>query len=342
MRRKDSFLQGMGKRMRQRVRKMFRDTRGNVLVMAAFALPVMLGAGALSVDLGHAFLAKSVLQNASDAGARAGAAVLGDGGTQAAAQAAAVNFANQNVAPNNYLAGATPTVTFPTAGSVQVRYNFNLGLFFAPVLGIQTVPVAANATAGIAFTSSIPPNTMVPLAIACNNPAGCAGVLSVGQTWTMRRYCGNFFMDGPSGNACGTSIAGGEAFITGFTLDDNNSTEDFRTMVREGYAGEMNLGQVARALPGDRNGWRDGMTDRLANGENEFTMAVVRGRNPAASGYNIEIVDFVRVRATNFSINGKSDTTTFEIIQTSVSTNNFSDQPLGYSINSVVGVRLIN
>lgn len=321
-------------------RKIFRDTRGQVLALIAIGLPVLFGAGAISVDLGHAFLARSVLQNASDAGARAGAAILAAGGTQTAAQAEAVIFANRNVAPSNYLAGAVPVVSFPTPTSIQVSFNFNLGLFFAPVIGINTTPVAATAIAGIAAVNAVLPNTLVPLAVVCNNPAGCAGVLVVGQTWTMRRYCGNFFSDGANGNSCGNSIASNENFLMGVTFDNSNSNSAFRSAVRDGYPGEVSMDQQARALPGNRNGWRSGMTDRLADGRNEMTLAVIRELNPSVGNYNVEIVDFIQVRVTNFTINGNMDTTTFEIIRTSVSTTDFADQNDGLGINSVVGVRL--
>jgi hypothetical protein len=302
-----------------------------------------MGMGALSVDVGYMYVARTAMQTAADAGARAGAGVLATGGSQADASAAAANFANQNLGRLAYLTGATPTVSFPSATTVQVNVAHNLPLFFAPVIGFNTAGVTTNAAAAISPASSVPPGSVVPLGIYCNNPSGCSGVLQVGQTWSMRRYCGNFFADGAGGNGCGNAIGDGENFLVGFTLDDNsNSNAAFRSRVYEGYDVEVNYGDPARALPGNRNGWRSGMENRLSEGRNEMTLAVVRGRDPASQNYNIEIVDFVQVRVSNFSQSGNTDTTTFEIIRSAVSTSNFAEAGEGYGINSVVGVRLSN
>ncbi|MBT4095764.1 MAG: hypothetical protein HOE85_17515, partial [Nitrospinaceae bacterium] len=75
------------------VRKIFKETNGQALIVAALALPVIGGAAALAVDVGHAYVAKTSIQTAVDAGARAGAAILADGGSQADATTAATTFA---------------------------------------------------------------------------------------------------------------------------------------------------------------------------------------------------------------------------------------------------------
>lgn len=326
-----------------RLFRRLRSARGQVLAIAAIALPVLLGMGALSVDVGYMYVARAAMQTAADAGARAGAGILAAGGTQSAASAEATNFTNQNLSRLAYLTGATPTVSFPTATSIQVNIAHNLSLFFAPVIGFNTAGVTANAGASISPASSIPPGNVVPLGIYCNNPSGCSGVLAVGQTMTLRRYCGNFFADGASGNSCGNAIASGENFLAGFTLDENsNSNSLFRSRVYEGYDVQVNYGDPARALPGNRNGWRNGMTDRLSEGRNEMTLAVIRELAPVSQTYNIQIVDFVQVRVSSFTESGNTDTTTFEIIRTAVSTNSFAGDGEGYGINSVVGVRLTN
>ena len=76
-------------------RRLLRSARGQALAFAAFALPVIIGGGAIAVDVGYMYVAKGVLQNAVDAGARAGGAILAAGGTQDEARAEAENFANQ-------------------------------------------------------------------------------------------------------------------------------------------------------------------------------------------------------------------------------------------------------
>jgi len=334
MRQATSMLHGIRRRL-------LGSARGQVLAIAALALPVILGAGALAVDVGYMYVARSALQNAADAGARAGASVLAAGGTQADASAAATNFANQNINSNAFLAGAQPVVNFPTATSLQVSFNFNLPLFFAPVLGVNTAAVPATAAAGINPVAGVGPGNLVPLGVYCNNPGGCTGVLAVGQTLTTRRYCGNFFQDGPGGNACGNAVGNGEIFLQGMTFDENsNSNSLFRERVYSGYDIDVNIDDAARALPGNRNGWRSGMENRLTEGRNEMTLAVIRELSPASQAYNIQVVDFIQVRVLNFQQQGNTDQTTFEIIRSSVSSTNFAQQGQGLGINSVVGVRL--
>jgi Flp pilus assembly protein TadG len=322
------------------VQRLIRQAQGQVLAIFAIALPVIFGGGAIAVDIGHLFVARNTMQNAADAGARAGASILANGGSESDAAAAASDFANQNMTFPSYFTGATTNVTFPTAASVQVSITHNLPLFLAPVIGLDTASVAATASAELAATSTVAPNAMVPLSIYCNNPAGCAGTLGVGQLLNLRRYCGNYFMDGPEGNDCGNDIADGENFLAGITFDDNNSTNDFRTLVRTGYSNAVTLGQMARALPGNRNGWQDGMTDRLAAGQNEIVLPVIREASNPNGEYNVEIIDFIKVRIHGFSTSRNTDETSFEIIRSQVTTSEFAEASEGLNIDSVVGVRL--
>ncbi len=170
----------------RRIRRLFASTRGQAIIIAAIALPALAGSAALAVDVGHIYVAKSAIQNAVDAGSRAGAAILASGGTQAEASAEATSFASQNLTGISCLASATPVITFPTSTSVNVAIDHSLDLFFAPVVGINSTNIAAGATAALASVSAVGENELVPLAIYCNNSAGCAGVLAVGQNYALR------------------------------------------------------------------------------------------------------------------------------------------------------------
>ncbi|MEJ5364657.1 MAG: TadG family pilus assembly protein [Desulfosoma sp.] len=60
----------------------YRAGTGSVAVIVAVCIAMLIGFGALAVDIGHLFMAKNELQNAADAGALAGARVLyNDNGT---------------------------------------------------------------------------------------------------------------------------------------------------------------------------------------------------------------------------------------------------------------------
>ncbi len=329
-------------RIRAVCRRLLGDARGQALAFAAFALPVIIGGGAIAVDVGYMYVAKGVLQNAVDAGARAGGAILAAGGTQAEARAEAENFANQNTAPVSYLAGSIPVVSFPAANSVQVNISHPIPLFFAPILGIDTATVATAATAELAPVRTVAPGNLVPLGIYCNEGAGCGGRLAVDQIISnMLRHCGNLF--GNSSAACNYSPdvpAENEIFLSGLSFNDNNSTGELKDDVENGYSGEVTLGQSVGALPGTRQGWQQSMRNRLNAGDNEMTFPVI-----APSGANdgsVVIVDFVQVRINNFRAGSASrqDEFDFQIIPSAVSSSDFASAEEGLGINSVQGVRL--
>src|SRR5687767_14699484 len=60
-------------RLRQFILPIARDRRGNVLLTAALALPVMVGGAGLAVDTAQWYLWKRELQLAADTGALSGA-----------------------------------------------------------------------------------------------------------------------------------------------------------------------------------------------------------------------------------------------------------------------------
>jgi Putative Flp pilus-assembly TadE/G-like len=122
--------------------------RGQVMVLYALLLPVLLGFGALVVDVGHAFVLKRHLQKSADAAALAAAFELPD-------QANATTIANQysgsagghNLNPG--LPNVTTEVSFPapTGLRVKVVQRATAQTFFAGVLGISPFNVKASAVA---------------------------------------------------------------------------------------------------------------------------------------------------------------------------------------------------
>ncbi len=72
------------------LRNLWTSKSGAVLIYVAFGLPMLLGAMALSVDLGRVFILNTELKDFSDAAALAGAAELdGRVGARVASEAAA-------------------------------------------------------------------------------------------------------------------------------------------------------------------------------------------------------------------------------------------------------------
>ncbi len=336
---------------------MWRNKKGQALVITTLFLGGLVGMGALAIDMGNLYVARSSLQKAADAGAFAGASGLTI--DQSTATARATNIAGQNIAAHNTINGATTAVTFPGVNQVRVTANHPaVNLFLGGIVGVTTAPVSATATARFSAVGSVPPG-MVPLAIYCNKPGGCTpGDLRPFNAIRppTQRYCGNFFLDGPNGSACGNSIAPNEVFLQGITITQaSDSNAVFRDEVYQGYQGTVSRGDQVGALPGNRNGWKDGMTDRLAEAATdptraEMTVAVIR---PIGSGLNMEVIDFVRIRVHSFSSvasgsgtgvgggNGtfNTDLTTFEVIEY-VSNGSPSTPGQGLGINSVVKLEL--
>ncbi|MFQ5692130.1 MAG: pilus assembly protein TadG-related protein [Nitrospinota bacterium] len=413
-----------------------RQKSGQALVTTTLFMGGILGMAALAIDGGNLYMARASLQRVADAAVLAGASGLAV--SQSEATVRANNIAALNLASQPSLAGSLTTVSFPSPTTIQVTVsNPAVGLFLGGVVGIPFAAVSANASISLAPVASVT-GDVVPLAIYCNNPgSGCEGILTVGETRTSRRYCGNFFDGGdgeddddssddtdsdddtdddddpsgeteasssetetsggdtetssetetsetesaddtetgsetesggetespddtdddddPSGetgevaesdesaedasdDACGNPIGPGEVFLQGITItQDSNSNSVFRSQVYNGYPGTVSLGDEVGALPGNRNGWRDGMTDRLAEGRDEMTLAVIR---PVGEGPTMEVVDFVKIRVTGFTPMGNTDSLSYEIIQHVTSSGATAGEDEGLGINSVVKAQL--
>ncbi len=168
---------------------------GSVAVFVAVVLAVLFGLVALVVDTGHLMTTRNELQNAADAGALAGARSLflsSLAGTEPdwnAGQAAALAAVRSNRSESFSLldadvqvgywnldskvlqpASITPAVNDVPAVVVKVQRaeDSNRGpvvMFFAPMIGINTVAVSAQAMATIGFVKKIDPGEGFPLAI---------------------------------------------------------------------------------------------------------------------------------------------------------------------------------
>jgi Flp pilus assembly protein TadG len=323
------------------LRRKWRNQKGQALVLVTVFLGGLLGMAALAIDMGNLYVAKASLQKAADAAVLAGGSGLVI--DQATATARATNIGNQNIAAHNTVSGAALTVTFPAASTIRVTAAHPaVALFLGGIAGFNSAPVSATASATVAPVGGAP--GLVPLAIYCNSPGGCGPgnlPLSTPATpnpMTLNRYCGNFFMGGPGGSACGNNVAPNEVFLQGVTItQQSNSNAVFREEVYSGYNGDVNMGDQVGALPGNRNGWKSGMINRLAEGRNEMTLAVIQ---PIGAGLDMEVVDFVRVRVNNFNVgNGNNtDTTTLEIIEHICST--CPTGTPGQGLGSIVKVQL--
>ena len=139
-------------------KKIVKNEDGQVLVLFALLMVVLMGFAALVIDVGMVALQKSHLQNAADAAALAGAQDLPTAGT---AKSTAVVFAGKNglKATQNGVKkdGDTVTVTTPYSGDstkIEVVCTRNVQYSFARVLGFTDTDVTARAVANKSGKSS--------------------------------------------------------------------------------------------------------------------------------------------------------------------------------------------
>ena len=125
------------------------DERGSVLAFATFALFVIMGMVALSVDLGMMYNAETEAQRAADSGALAGAAEwVSSGYDVSAAKDEAITFAEGHVVQGGQVSVSQSDVTVDQANDrVTVVVSHDVDMIFAGLFGFGTVTVNVDATA---------------------------------------------------------------------------------------------------------------------------------------------------------------------------------------------------
>ena len=132
---------------------------GQVAVLAAGAMLIMIGFAALVVDVGFLYTTRRNMQTAADAAAIAGAnallngATCGAGDCPAATDVATLNGYTGGVNGVSVTVGPPATAPNPSDGTyVQVAVSDAVPTFFMSALGLSTVTVAATAVAGYVAT----------------------------------------------------------------------------------------------------------------------------------------------------------------------------------------------
>ena len=117
-----------------RLRRFWRDKRGNALMLMGFALPFVVGAAGLGVHTMQLSLVKRQLQREADSAAMAGGYSLfqSQGNTAATAQA------NKALTQNALVPGATPTITPGSYTSGGTTYTSTM---YVRLVSIQPTPL---------------------------------------------------------------------------------------------------------------------------------------------------------------------------------------------------------
>jgi Flp pilus assembly protein TadG len=229
-----------------------RDESAQAVVFVVVGLFALVGMAALVIDGGAWRQAQRHLQTAADAGALAGAQNLPT--DQSGAGANAVSFAKQNFSGID-----DPTVTFPSAGEIDVAAATTAPGFLAKIYGAAfgTVNVRAHARAAVGvplFLKDVAP-VAVKNTVACavTNP-GCYGqriTLSFDESQIASSTIGLINLDchGSSPTTCSSGGLGGS------TLKD---------WLDNGYASPLPSDQWYGVKTGETIGpVRQGLEDRV-------------------------------------------------------------------------------
>jgi Flp pilus assembly protein TadG len=190
-----------------------RKQRGQILMLLAILIPVLILFAGLVVDFGLAYIAKTTLSKAVDAAALAAMRNLSQGQSKATTIAQNVFNANYQTIPGRDASPPTVNVTFPTDANndtlIDVKATANINTYFLRILsGYDKLNVGAFAE-------------------AIRNPLHMSLVLDISYSMTQ---------NGGSG-ALSPAV---QNFIANFDPQNNNTT-DWVSMVTFGTSSTVNV-----------------------------------------------------------------------------------------------------
>jgi Flp pilus assembly protein TadG len=148
------------------MKKIFGKSRGQVMVLYAGVIAVLLGAVGLCTDVGLMYFNWQQLQKAADAAVLAGANYLPQDPATAISTAQA--WPSNNSALTSEIVG-TPTVNAADT-TISITLKRTVPYNFAQVLGLVSNDVQVTATAAVQGIGGAGGNHVVPVGFACANP----------------------------------------------------------------------------------------------------------------------------------------------------------------------------
>lgn len=148
------------------LKRLFTSEKGVATVLVAMSMVALMGMAALAVDIGRAYVKRSTLQTAADAGALAGAnSLLAFGNDLETLRAIVSQYANRNMVPDDNPSAALndADIVFMKDGVVnntdpnQVEVTITLSnargnpfpLYFGSAIGIPRMDISVVSRAGI-------------------------------------------------------------------------------------------------------------------------------------------------------------------------------------------------
>jgi Flp pilus assembly protein TadG len=241
--------------------------RGQMLVIMAVLLPVLLGALALGVDVSVFYFEWAQLQKAADASALAGAGYLP--GNPDRAIETAQSYAEMNGVTEGEIVSVTPGDDDST---LTVELSREVPYYFGRIFGLNQSPVVARATAEVEGTQS------------------ATGVLPVGvdsqTSYTFGQQISLIF----SGSSYGPGNWGALAL-------GSPGASTFESNVINGYSGGISVGQWVATQTGQMVGpTLTAFQTRISLGENEYPDATYQDHalnDPRA--VTVPMIDYANV-----------------------------------------------
>lgn len=286
--------------------------RGVVLPFVALALVGLMGAAALAIDVGNAWLTRRDLIIATDAAALAGAQEQAQGGD--GCSAAATVFATIN----------SPSATFScsvSAGYVTVDGSDTAEVWFAQVLGFADNTVTATTSALWAPPGAV--TGLRPIGLCFEGSSALQSLINnpppAGTTTTIRI---DYDKDQP--DACGGTMTPGNWGVIDFDAgaNSNNDTKDW---IVNGYPGPVVFSNHPVTSCAGEPHCYEGDTGALAGINNELSQLQASGifftvpvfnfvENPGANAL-FHLMGVLRVRLIDYRVNGNPNNRhfTFEV-----------------------------
>jgi hypothetical protein len=270
----------------------FRSERGQAVVLPILFMAVLLGMAALVLDVGSWYQADRAAQATADAAALAGAQELP--GDSTGAEARALEYVDKNGG-----SAEEAEVSFPAADTITVVIERTSPGFFANVLGIDSVEVAARASARAASPAEA--KWVAPIVVNEKHPKlQCTPEPCFGEPTELEYH--HLKEKGPSE----PDGAGSFGFINLVIESDNPGTSELGKWIREGYDQYMALGDYD-ARTGNPFGSThvDGsLEDRIGD---ELLFPIYRKLTGTGSNAKYEIVGWVGFRLTGTDLKGNKE-----------------------------------
>jgi len=215
--------------------KKLKDQCGQVAILVGIAMVAIAGVLAYVIDTGSVYEARRTYQTVADSAALAGAQELPNA---AGARQAAQDYAEMHgVTPENL--SINITATFASNDTIRVIVaEMDRPNSFAGIFGANTTDVGANSTAMVGSPQQY--NNIVPFGVLEDD-------WSPGHEYTLKWPHGN------TGNFGALALGG-------------NGANNYRKNIREGYHGNLEVGDKVDTEPGNMRGpTLQGTNDRIDN-----------------------------------------------------------------------------